>query len=155
MIIALLDDALAQIGDRPRLTEALRFLAANRGRELPEGRMDVGGDSVFALVQTYDPKPVPPDGPTFEAHRAYIDVQYLSAGTEIMGWGPLSDMQVTAPYDSEKDALFGTVPSELWTPVTFNPNQVIILFPEDAHAPGLPPPCPGPVHKIVVKVAVT
>jgi len=94
------------------------------------------------------------DDPTFEAHRDYIDIQYVVSGTEILGWVPLDTVTITAPYDQEKDALLGKVPAEEWTPVRFESGQVIVLYPIDAHAPGLAIDQPEYVKKIVMKIAL-
>ena len=94
------------------------------------------------------------DNPTFEAHREYIDIQYVVSGTEILGWAPLDSITTNVPYDQEKDALLGKVPVDEWTPVRFESGQIIVLYPIDAHAPGLAIDQPEYVKKIVMKIAV-
>ena len=55
------------------------------------GRHDLDGDACFALVQTYETKPH--EGAKFEAHRKYIDVQFIHRGRETILWAPLSSMK--------------------------------------------------------------
>ncbi len=94
------------------------------------------------------------DDPTFEAHREYIDIQYVVSGTEILGWVPLDAVTTTVPYNAEKDAVLGKVPDDEWTPVRFQTGQVIVLYPTDAHAPGLAIDQPEYIKKIVMKIAL-
>ena len=64
------------------------------------GRYDIDGDTVYALVQEYDSKPKS-EG-FWEAHHAYLDVQYVASGAEHMGYRPVKGMEAN-PYDEEKD----------------------------------------------------
>jgi YhcH/YjgK/YiaL family protein len=92
--------------------------------------------------------------PRFEAHRKYIDVQFMVSGTEVIGWAPLSALAVTEAYDAEKDVCFGLVKQGLWTSVRLGAGQLAVLYPEDAHAPRLAAGAPSQAVKVVVKVAV-
>jgi biofilm protein TabA len=94
------------------------------------------------------------DPPRFEHHRRYIDIQFIVAGEEVIGWAPADRMQVTEAYDPEKDIAFGTVPAGEATPVRLAAGELAVLYPEDGHAPRLAAGRPSPVFKIVVKVAV-
>jgi beta-galactosidase beta subunit len=59
--------------------------------------------------------------------------------------------QVLQPYNEAKDAAkFALVP-EL-THLHLAPGYVAILYPEDAHAPGMIWDVPGEVFKVVVKI---
>lgn len=153
MIYTDLDSAINQVAPSAGIEKALDFLKSKRHQELPDGRIDIDGDKVYALVQSYESK-MERDKPTFEAHRKYIDIQYVASGIEILGWAPLDTVTITVPYDQEKDALLGVVPVDEWTPVRFTAGQVIILYPTDAHAPSLAVDQPEIVKKIVMKIAL-
>lgn len=132
------------------LHKALEFLRRPGTAALPDGRYEVDGDRVYALVQRYDTLP---DGePKFEAHRRFIDVQYIASGEEIIGWAPLADMVLSEPYDPARDVCFGRACR--WTPLRLGEGMLAVLWPEDAHAPRLAAGKPEAVVKIVVKVAV-
>lgn len=136
----------------PSLRKACDFL---RGRDLdalPDGRVDIDGDRVFALVQRYET--VVTEAPKFEYHRKYIDVQFIVSGEEVIGWASDGTMTVSEAYDEKKDICFGTVKKGTWTPVHLQAGQLMVLWPEDAHAPKLAAGEPLPVMKIVIKVAV-
>ena len=149
MIVADVDHALQQANLSQSLRKAFDFLEQNQGRELPEGRIEIDGSNVYALVQSYVSR-AENDHPTFEAHRKYVDVQYVVSGSEIIGWVPLGRVKTSVPYDPEGDALLGTVDGA-YTPVRLDAGQLVVLHPFDAHAPGLAAGEPSPVKKIVIK----
>jgi YhcH/YjgK/YiaL family protein len=153
MIIAALEDLTHQIPALPLLEQALRYIEANRERDLADGRHEIDGRRLYALVQSFETLPVDENN-RYEAHRDYIDVQYICTGTEGMGWAPQRCLQITDPYNPEKDVLFGQCPAGLATFTLVAAGQAAIFFPEDAHAPKLAVGAPGWVKKIVVKVAI-
>ena len=151
MIAIELEDPNKQLPPAPGLAAALEFLRRPGARELADGKYAIDGERVFALVQRYST--AEPAGPLFEAHRKYIDVQFIAAGAEVVGWAPLGRMDVTEIYDPQKDVCFGRVPGG-WTPLRLEAGPLAVLWPEDAHAPRLAAGAPSAVTKIVVKVAV-
>ncbi len=134
------------------LTKAIEFLRLRGIDDLPDGRVEIEGSKVFALVQRYETQEA--DVPKFEYHRKYIDVQYLVSGEEIIGWTPSDRIAVTEPYDQERDIAFGTADAGKWTPVYLQAGWVAVFWPEDGHAPKLSAGARSAVMKIVVKVAV-
>ncbi len=135
----------------PHFAAAFAYLRTVDGTQ-PLGRHDIDGDRCFALVQAYTTKPV--ESALFEAHRKYIDVQYLHRGRELILWAPLADMrETTMPYDETKEAaLFKLTPGP--TEVRLTPGHFTLLFPQDAHAPCVQYDGPEEVFKVVIKVAV-
>ena len=151
MIVADLDQAMQQVNLTEPLRKAFDFLQRTRGTDLPDGRTTIDGTKVYVLVQSYQTR-AENDDPTFEAHRTYIDVQYLVSGKEIIGWAPLDRVSTTVPYAKEGDALLGKV-SGKYTPVHLAAGQLAVLYPTDAHAPGLADGEPCPAKKVIVKVS--
>jgi YhcH/YjgK/YiaL family protein len=153
MIIAKLEDLPRQIPALPRLQQALQYLKENRDANLADGRYEIDGERVFALVQSYQTLPVD-ENAKYEAHRKYIDVQFIVSGVEVMGWAALEQMRINKEYQPEKDVCLGTCPPALATLTRVDAGEAAIFFPEDAHAPKLACGEPAPVKKIVVKVAL-
>jgi len=151
MIIADLKHLASQAPSSPGLRAAIEFLGRKDIRELADGRFEIDGDRVFAMVQRYETALT--GAPKFEGHRKFIDVQFIVSGEEIIGWTPIGRMTVTEAYDSEKDVCFGTAKAGEWTPVRLEAGQAAVLWPEDGHAPKLAAGAPSPVMKVVVKVA--
>ncbi len=153
MIVTDLAHAEEQIALTPGMKRAIDFLRQARGQELPDGRVELDGSKVFALVQSYQTVP-PGDGVLFEAHRDYIDVQYVARGRELMGWAPAEELARRVQYDPGKDAWLAALPASEATFVRLEPGFMAVLYPADAHAPRVAAGLPTDVKKIVIKVAV-
>lgn len=152
MIVSDLEHIERQLPMTASFKKAIEFLRRPESSALPDGRVDVDGDFVFALPQRYETALA--ETPRFEHHRKYIDIQFIVSGEEIIGWAPAERMTVTEAYDPGKDIAFGTAKAGETTPVCLRAGQMAILFPEDGHAPRLAAGEPSAVHKIVMKVAV-
>ena len=141
-----------QVALSPNLQKALAFLRSPDLAMLPDGRVEIDGERVFALVQRFETKWSAT--PKFECHKKYIDIQFIVSGDEIIGWAPAELMEITTAYEADKDISFGTVPKGEWTPVHLHAGQMAVLYPEDGHAPKMALRNPSKVMKIVVKVGV-
>lgn len=148
MIVDRLANAKNYCGMHPGFEKAFAFLRRSDLADLPEGRHEIDGDRLFCLIS---------NGPgrtraeaKLEAHRKYIDIQYVMAGTDEMGWRPTATCVVSdMPYDPAKDIEFFKDAPEAWTPVPA--GSFAIFFPSDAHAPLV---STGRIHKAVLKIAV-
>jgi YhcH/YjgK/YiaL family protein len=129
-----------------RLARALDYLRDNDLRSVPLGRHDLDGDRLFALVQEYTTRAA--DQCVWEAHRNYIDVQFVALGVERMGVANLSQMREREAYDAVRDVAFFEPGVEL---VTIRAGMFAIFGPEDVHSPGQAAGEPGLVRKVVVK----
>jgi biofilm protein TabA len=151
MILDTLENSARYETLNSRFGIAFAFLRSIKGNEAA-ARHDLDGDQCFALVQTYETKPL--EKALFEAHRKYIDVQFVHRGRETILWAPLSSMkEETMAFSEEKDAtLWKLVPDV--TPLHMSAGCFAILLPQDAHAPCVEWEQPDQVFKVVVKVAV-
>lgn len=135
------------------LKPAFEFLEQHAsGKDLADGRAEIDGDRLFALVQTYKPKPI--RGSKFEAHRRHADVQYIAAGAERIGCAPTEALQVEVPYDFEKDIEFYAQPKR-YTAIAIPAGTFAVFYPEDAHMPCCRLDSDARVRKIVVKVLLS
>jgi biofilm protein TabA len=153
MIVVTLERYEKQAHVSSSVQKALDFLRKIQDQDLPDGKIEIEGTHVYAIVQSYDSAQLT-DTLKFEAHRKYIDIQYVVSGRELMGWAFLEKMMTTVPYNATKDAVYGVVSPENVTLVHYGAGQAVVLFPEDAHAPGLADGDSRAVKKIVVKIAV-
>jgi YhcH/YjgK/YiaL family protein len=147
MILSPLSQADRYIALHPGFAAAFSFLQRRELNQLPDGRNEIDGQRLYAMVMR-----VPGKGcanTKLEVHRRYIDIQYCVAKGDLIGWKPTATCsKADLPYDDAKDfQLFADQPDD-W--VATAPGTFAIFFPEDAHAPlgG-----EGPIHKVVVKVA--
>lgn len=145
MIIDRIENAALYGGLGERIALAL---ASVRTRREP-GRYELDGEKVVALVQQYHTRPRS-EG-KWEAHRKHIDVQYVAAGIEQIGWANIHRLQLTEPYDASKDVAFYQGEGDF---LTVPAGWFVILFPEDAHMPCTALDKPAPVTKVVVKVRI-
>lgn len=134
-------------GVLPGLDRAFAFLRATDLLRLDEGRHVIDGDRVFALVQSYRPRPAA-EG-RWEAHVRHADIQVLAAGVERVGYADVRSLAPETPYDAEKDVAFYRGTGDL---LTLRPGHFMFFGPEDAHMPCLEAEGTAPVRKIVVKV---
>ena len=148
MVIDQLKNAALYLGTHARMEEAFRYLQKTDFREIEPGKYEIDGTNVFALIQQYETKAK--EKGRWEAHRKYIDVQYVFSGTELFGYTNTERLQSIA-YDEVKDfhelkgnGDFLQVPA----------GTFLLLFPQDAHMPGISVSPPQPVKKIVVKVLI-
>ncbi len=133
----------------PRMAQALDFLQKTDFASLAPGKHVVDGENVFALVLSLETKPM--KLAFWEAHRRYIDVQYIFEGAERMGRADIRALKTDGEYVAEKDLQklkgkgdFFTVPA----------GSFAIFWPHDGHMPDVAIKDPQPVKKVVVKVLV-
>lgn len=141
-----------QVVMTPALRKAFDFLRSHNIYNMLDGKVEIDGDRVFAIVQRYET--LTTDAPKFEFHRKYVDIQYIVSGEEVIGWMPVERMTITEAYDPDKDICFGTATQRKWSPVHLQAGQLAVIYPEDGHAPKLASSASSSVVKIVVKVAV-
>ena len=133
-----------------RVAEACSHIKGLDFDSLELGKHEVN-DDFYYIVQTYETKD--PATTRYEAHEKYVDIQYLISGTEAIDIAPVTALEIDEPYDESKDACFLKKP-ERATKVVLTAGAYVILYPEDAHNPGLQVDKAMTVRKIVGKVRV-
>ena len=136
-------------GIHPGVYRALEILRDTDFSQLEDKRYEVDGDNLFFFLQSYETKP---DNDTPEAHRKYIDIQFLVSGREKMGVAPLEDMSEEVEARPDGDIWFYSGPMDYIT-LTAR-DRFAVLWPGDAHAPSIAVDSPAPCRKCVVKVKV-
>lgn len=118
-------------GCNKNLSKIAKFIAENDLKSLEKGKYDLG-DECFVNILESNPSPA---STKWESHVKYLDVQYIVTGSEVIEWQIIENMQKTTEYDAVKDRFLGT--SEIGKPITVDEGMFMILFPEDAHCPGI------------------
>jgi biofilm protein TabA len=147
MIIAQLSSAPIYASLGPRFAAGLDWLADFSPTQ-PDGRIDIDGDNVFALIQSYETQPAAEK--KYESHHAYADIQYLAAGTEVIHYAPVTALQPITPYDAEQDYVLYADPTAS-TPLLLTPGTFAVFLPADGHKPGCQDD-PRQIKKVVIKV---
>lgn len=128
--------------------KAAAFLARQDLTELPAGRHEIDGESAYAMV--YRGVGRAREGARLEAHRQYVDIQYVLAGLDNIGWMPVSQCRLPdGEYIPERDVRFYLDEPAVWLPL--RPGTFAIFLPEDAHMPSI---SAALIDKIVIKIAV-
>lgn len=86
-----------------------------------------------------------------EAHRKYLDIQYIVKGKEVMGWADLADCKLEGEFSEEKD--IGMYSGDFRF-ITIPEGVCYVVFPEDAHMPTRHLEVPNDYVKVVVKLKV-
>ena len=150
MIVDRIGNSALYAGISNGIGRGLQFLETLPAVDFLDQRIEIAGESVFARFQRYTT--TPPDGRFFEAHRRYIDIQYIAAGSEKILVTDLDGLTEHTPYDRDRDVAFYEQTSG--TELLLRTGDFAILFPHDAHLPMIPADDPAQVRKVVVKVAV-
>lgn len=130
-----------------KLCIAKDFLMNLNKDTLSSGKYDIYEDDVFAMVFEYETKNE--EEGYWEAHRDFIDIQYVLSGMEKIGYCNIEDLNVCKEYDKETDAVLGYANGNF---IGMKEGYFMILLPEDAHKPGNIYEEICEVKKIVVKI---
>lgn len=109
----------------------------------------------YAVVSEYTTKAV--EDSKFEAHRKFIDVQLILSGKEVIGVMPTEQMRggsCISEYNPEKDAELYRECGEYKANV-LEAGDFLILYPEDAHMPGVHADGACEMKKLLLKIPVS
>jgi len=149
MIIDSIENSSLYKGFGERITKALNYLKENDFEKMDNGRYEIDGANIYATVSRYKTKPLQ-EG-RWEAHKNYIDIQFIASGSENIGYSFLKNMTPKTEYNIEKDVRFFEGGGQMAKAVK---NTFLILFPSDVHMPGISAERPEEVVKVVIKVKV-
>ena len=130
--------------------KAFEFLKNNNLKELSLGKHEIEGEKIFALVQEYITQNE--EEKKWESHKKYIDIQLIVQGQEVMGYVPISYLNVEEDLRPEQDMIFYKETAK-GSNIKFSNDEYAIFFPEDGHRPGCALDECSKIRKIVVKVA--
>lgn len=111
----------------------------------PLGKIELDGDRLFINNNAVEGKRR--ESQIIEAHRKYIDVHILLEGDESFGWSATEKVPDWGPFDEGKDCMTSRSMAESY--IELKPGDVVIVYPEDAHAPNI---SRGNIRKLVAKV---
>lgn len=128
---------------------AYEFLKAGGFNEKKLGRYELDKNGTYANIEEYTTK----DSAHFEAHRKYIDIQYLAKGKEIIRVSSMLNIQnYVSEYSPDKDIEF--FDKEDYSEHLLDGNNFMVLFPKDAHMPCMKADSNMHVRKVVVKIPI-
>lgn len=148
MILSTLQDCGRFEVLHPLFKKAFDYVKSHNLLDAPLGRIEVEGDALF--INNSNPECVKPEKQVLEVHRKYIDIHVLLEGEETVGWKPLSDCrnEIKSYNEDEDCALYD---EQAATYFKMQPGQILIVWPEDAHAPVIGE---GKIRKLIIKVKI-
>ena len=130
----------------PGLEEAVAAVAALESYE-PRTVALSGANKI--LVQQGTTKAA--EGQLLEAHREFLDIQYIVKGGETVGWAPVEKLTLSGEFNTAKDKGMYAGHCDF---MDIAEGCCYVVFPEDAHMPGSHLESPQEYTKLVVKLKV-
>lgn len=149
MIIDKLSNAKQYYGLSKRVEKALKYLENTDLSKLEVGKYEIDGKNIYVSVAEYETKDI--EQCKWEAHRKYLDIQFIIVGKEMMGYAPINEMKMKNEYSKEKDILFLEGDGNY---LVANEGTFLLFAPEDAHMPGIKAFQQQFVKKAVIKILI-
>ena len=147
MIYAKLCDAGNYLGIHPNLDAALKLLTPEFLSTVGSVRQSIDGDALY--VTRFDVSTSTDKSRSFEYHRRYLDIFTLAAGEERVDIATPGNLTVCEQHDDYWGCTGKSEQSVILTPGSF-----LVLFPGDAHRPGMAVTEPGNISRIVFKILI-
>ncbi len=131
------------------ISKAIDYILSGKAENLPAGKTEIDGDEVFLLMNEYETKDQTEC--KTESHRIYIDIQWMIAGSEKVGFSFLDNQKATESYNPEKDYTFYEASLDYFE---LKQGCFAIFFPTDLHCPSIAIHTPMKIRKAVLKVKI-
>ena len=145
MIYASLTDAACYRGIHPMLDRALACLSPEFLSAVGTERQEIDGERLY--VTRFDVATSADETRLFEYHRRYLDLFVTVKGTERVDLAADRNVRVCEQHG---DYWGGTGVAE--QSVILAPERFLVLFPGDAHRPGMAAAEPQDISRIVFKI---
>jgi len=149
MIYAKNSDALTYRGIHPNLDLALEHITGDFLASIGYDRVELKGGDVYATRFTYGT--VAPEESFFEAHRKYLDIHIMLAGSERVEIAPPEKL---AEFGRTEANDFYAYRGEGDYKLVLSPGDFLVVFPNDAHRIKMQVDGPETVTKAVFKVRI-
>ena len=148
MIYGQVSDAPAYRGIHPRLDRVLELLTPDFLSSVGTERRLLEEDEAL-FVTRFDVLTVTDEARLFEYHRRYLDVFVCVRGCERVD---IARPEALALREQRGD--YWGCAGEAEQSVVLWPGSFLVLFPGDAHRPGMAPAQPDAVSRIVSKILI-
>ena len=118
---------------------------------LEDGKYEILGEDLFAMVQTYKTKCA--SECRFETHNKYIDVQYIRQGREVMNYQIKNKLVINEDLTPDNDVIFYDNP-DTHTQALVEEGSFALFLSHDGHMPGVAYENSELVKKIVFKIKI-
>ena len=145
MIYANLTEAPSYRGLHPRLDRVLDLLRPDFLSSLGTERLELDGEELF--VTRFELATSTDESRLFEYHRRYLDVFVTVAGRERVDIATPEKLELR-----EQRGDYWGAAGEAEQSVQLSPGRFLVLFPGDAHRPGMALTEPENISRVVFKV---
>ena len=150
MILDKIENIDLYSGISENIKNAIEYIKMTDFSEMKTGKHEIN-DKMFVLVNEYETKEN--ELSILEAHRKYIDFQYVLEGSELIECELMNKQKVYSEYNMDEDyVLFHN--TEFVSQIQFNEGMFAILYPDDLHLPGVINIKKSNIRKIVLKVLI-
>ena len=145
MIYAKLSEAGQYRGLHPRLDRALDLLTADFLASVGTARQCIEGDALY--VTRFEVQTSPDESRPFEYHRQYLDIFTLAEGRERVDIATPDRLTLVEQHDD-----YWGCSGQAEQGILLTPGSFLVLFPGDAHRPGMAFDGPENIARIVFKI---
>ena len=151
MIIDSIENAKKYTSVHPLFAKAFEYIASVDLANIEIGKYEIT-DGLLAIFSDKIGMTTAESTAKFECHDKNIDIQLCINGHETFGWKSRNHCTILkAEYNSDKDVSFyGDEPDMFFQ---LKHGQLVILFPEDVHAPMIAVNDQS-IKKLVIKVRI-
>lgn len=136
-----------------KISLCLDFIKKQNLKDMPLGKHFIT-DDISLNIEEYTTQQS--NKKQFEAHKKFIDLQYMIFGNEIIEVCDILYLENATLYNEEKDVLFyeNTKDKKYIQNLLLNSGEWVLLFPEDGHKPCIQYQNAQKVRKAVFKIPV-
>lgn len=118
--------------DLYNISPEIKNFILNIDKDIKAGKYEIS-ENAYINIDEYETR----DENTIklEAHRKYIDIQFLIDGAERIYTTDIDGLEVSEKYSDEKDVEFYQTPKRPLNLSYLTKNKFILLYPDDAHSP--------------------
>ncbi|MFI5149265.1 MAG: YhcH/YjgK/YiaL family protein [Bacteroidia bacterium] len=132
-----------------RIAKGLDYIKNTDFNGMEPGKQEIEGEDLFAIISEYETKEE--QECALEAHRKYLDIQYMLNGSEQIGVSTLYKQEPVKAYNDKDDyALYADKMSFF----ELKSGTFAIFFPDDLHMPGVKHHTRAKIRKVIVKVRI-
>ena len=152
MIVTTFKDCKRYAGICTKLDRAFSWLQNTDVSKLPMGKTEIEGNEIYANHSTFTS--LPRSEAKWEVHHTHLDIQIVLKGHELMDITPRDLTSPVGQYNKEAD--YQQVNGSISQTVHMVPEQMTIVFPEDAHRPAIhgDEKTAQIIEKLVIKIAL-
>lgn len=148
MVLANIKDFNGYVSLNPYFKALAGYLESHDLLSAELGRIVIDGDNLF--INNVKTEGVAAEKQVLEIHKRYIDVHILLQGSETIGIKATRKVaSFSKEYDEAGDYMLSEEMADCY--VEMHPGDIMICFPEDAHAPAIGS---GPIRKAIAKVRI-